>query len=173
MEEKTIYIHYGDSSFRPELVGPNHNNNWHNKPLNALWASPKNAERSWKNWCLEESFRLDDLREWFEFTLKDDVKIFCIRSSDDEKGLPTINTGLLFLRIYDWDRLKESGYDAVEISLSDCWGLYDAMYGWDCDSIAILNPNAIDKITCRHYREEPSEIDEEIEEALKRLEDWA
>ena len=38
----------------------------------------------------------------------------------------------------------ENGIDAIEFNISNDWDLYMALYGWDCDSILILNPNIIE-----------------------------
>ena len=50
----------------------------------------------------------------------------------------------------DFEKLSQE-YDAIEITLSEekshkgeFWGgLYDKLYGWDCDSICIMNPDCI------------------------------
>ena len=35
-------------------------------------------------------------------------------------------------------------YDVIDFVLSDDARLYDAMYGWDCDPVLILNKKVID-----------------------------
>lgn len=153
----TIYIHYGDSDFRPEMMrGKKHNNPYRNKPDNALWASRKDAEWGWKDWCESEDFRLERFKTWFEFTLKPEAKIFYIDSIEKERSLPVqeyddpdsreiylLIDHLIGQRNYDFDKLVEMGYDAVEVDISKCPALYSEMYTWDCDSIAILNPDVV------------------------------
>ena len=51
--------------------------------------------------------------------------------------------GLRSLRPVDFEALMQAGVDAVEFNLSKDYELYWALYGWDCDSILILNPEII------------------------------
>ena len=34
-------------------------------------------------------------------------------------------------------------YDAVEVSISNDFDLYYQLYGWDCESIVIMNPDIV------------------------------
>lgn len=43
----------------------------------------------------------------------------------------------------DFETLESSGVDAVEVNLSADRNLYYELYGWDCDSILIINPEII------------------------------
>ena len=43
----------------------------------------------------------------------------------------------------DFEELKKE-YDAIEVIISD--GLYYALYGWDCDSILILNKDIVEEL---------------------------
>ena len=47
-------------------------------------------------------------------------------------------------RTIDFSKLQENGIDAVEIEYNKY--THDAFYGWDCDSICILNPDAIEEV---------------------------
>ena len=145
---RKIYIHYGSDTFKPELIHGPHNNPFRNKPQNAFWASPEDSDHGWKAWCEGEDFHTDRLDKSFRFKLKDGAKIFYVDSMEKERFLPRLKTdcGYINIKSYDFDFLKHQGYDAVEVSLTDCWQLYDGMYGWDCDSIAILNPDIVEVI---------------------------
>ena len=56
------------------------------------------------------------------------------------------NAFLRFLQVrdgIDFESLSKS-YDAIELHLSDSEdNLYMMLYGWDCDSILIMNPDVI------------------------------
>lgn len=53
----------------------------------------------------------------------------------------------------DFEKCLELGIDAVEICYygdecedSEYWPLHYVLYGWDCDSIVVLNPDAIEQL---------------------------
>lgn len=42
----------------------------------------------------------------------------------------------------DFEKLSRQ-YDAIEVLISEDNRLYELLYGWDCDSILVMNPNVI------------------------------
>lgn len=130
-----MYIHYGNTHFDPDLVAKVHNRPLWTKPLGGLWASRVDAKFGWKDWnavnqlkeCVEENS--------FTFLLTEDVKVLEIRSVEDLDGLLT-PSGM------DFEQLLSEGIDAVELFL-ESRDLYYALYGWDCDSILIMNKEVI------------------------------
>jgi hypothetical protein len=145
------YIHYGSMGFDKEKFVPISNRQWI-KPNGGFWASPVSAERSWRKWCEDEQF-VDDLEEYdkccFHFNLSDSAKVLHIRHTNDLENLPTepapYMCGLFGTIFLDFEALKNQGYDAIELHISECGALYNAMYGWDCDSILIMNPDIINE----------------------------
>jgi len=52
----------------------------------------------------------------------------------------------VFETVYlDFNKLKEE-YDAIEVFISSDSRLYRALYGWDCDSILIMNKDVIEYV---------------------------
>ncbi len=137
-----IYIHYGSDTFKPELIHGPHNDTW-NKPKHALWASDENAEYGWIDWCIHNDYGNIPEDPHFRFKLKSYAKIFYVDSLGKESELPKWGSHFS-MKFYDFDKLKSEGYDAVEVNISACDDLYMQMYGWDCDSIAILNPEVVE-----------------------------
>ena len=149
------YIHYGAKAFIPELFVPIQNR-YFVKPQGGLWASPVNAEYGWKEWNTDRHYVeiIDEIS--FKFTLKEDAKIIHIYSVYDLESLPkekmpdipNFDSAMVFL---DFEALMKQGYDAIELHFSEedrsnvdfMKGLYWSLYGWDCDSILIMNPNVI------------------------------
>lgn len=156
---KTKYIHYGSDSFDRNLFTPISNRVFV-KPHGGLWASPMAAEWGWYDWCRSENFNTDRLCERFVFTLSNKAKVVHIRSVADLKKLP--DQKLSKYPIYvdfgwkciDFEKLLAVGIDAVELHLSEekptshgfMDGLYWQLYGWDCDSILIMNPDVVEVV---------------------------
>ena len=149
MIKKPVYIHYGDGQFR--TPNPIRNINYFTKPHGGLWASRKDDELGWKDWCEREEFRLDSFDQSFEFTLRDSARVLTLDNLDQLDNLPTINDeqfpynkGNTFSSCYlDFEKIKQE-YDAIE--LVDIWKFYWALYGWDCNSILIMNPDIVEVI---------------------------
>jgi len=144
-----MYIHYGNDHFDPDKFNQIMNLYLSNKPSGGLWASPCNAERSWYKWCKSEKFRIESFDKWFTFTLKDDAKILTIKTKQDLCELE--NNGFCVdkytkirynLRGFypDFEKLAKH-YDAIEVYMSDT--IYWGLYGWDCDSLLVLNPDCV------------------------------
>ncbi|MFR3519297.1 MAG: hypothetical protein ACLTT4_12785 [Coprobacillus cateniformis] len=45
----------------------------------------------------------------------------------------------------DFEELKRQ-YDAIEVNISNDYGLYWKLYGWDCDSILVMNSDVVVEI---------------------------
>lgn len=141
------YIHYDGQSFNKDKFTPIRNSPWKTKPHGGLWASDINSEYGWKDWCKENDFRECNDDDSFTFTLSDDAKVLVIDSMDCIDNLPIISTWTVFNNndttyYLDFEELKKE-YDAIELVLSNDYKLYWALYGWDCDSILVMNPNIL------------------------------
>ena len=92
----------------------------------------------------------------FSFVLSEDANVFHIRSVKDLDNLPQQKMPLELTSFKnavfpDFELALLTGYDAIELHLSEedpseigfMKGLYNSLYGWDCDSIVILNPSVI------------------------------
>ena len=148
---RQIYIHYGATQFNPLLNFPIKNERCWVKPKGGLWASRKNASFGWKNWCAIEEFRECNEDCSFEFVMKDESKIAIISTPSQLSRLPCIkNSRVSSCYLIDFEKCVRLGIDAIEL----CWygdeyadiasgDLHFELYGWDCDSIVVLNPNAV------------------------------
>jgi hypothetical protein len=121
-----------------------------------LWASSVDASLGWKEWCTSEDFHTNRLLDSFTFELSENSKILHIRSIRDLKLLPR-QENLPFEPPWvclDFEKLLADGWDAIELHLSEedvCShgfmdGLYYQLYGWDCDSILIMNPDVVEVV---------------------------
>lgn len=145
------YIHYGHTQFRRDLFCGIKNRVMFSKPWGGLWASPVDAKNGWIDWCEQEHFRWCDLSNSFEFTLSDKAKVLHIYGVEQLENLPRLDESLAMWVCLDFEQLLADGYDAVELHLSEeknlgggfMDGLYWSLYGWDCDSILVMNPEVI------------------------------
>ena len=170
-DSNTIYIHYGNDHFEKREVDLRTEGFIIKPEKAALWGSPTDANFSWKTWSEDQQFNLGSLKKSFKFKLKSGSKILFISSKKDVDELDEIlktNTSRIeeyysrFTPIssvimqllgsitpenyntIDFSKLQENGIDAVEIEYNKY--THDAFYGWDCDSICILNPDAIEEV---------------------------
>jgi len=144
------YIHYGHKAFSLNDFIDVSNEEYRNKPKGGLWASPIDSKYGWKQWCEDEQFRECNDENSFIFELKPEAKIYQINCKEDILKLQKIEYAMMRSNIYpDFEQIKESGIDAIQFNLSnDNEGTFDdsmyfALYGWDCDSLLVLNKHII------------------------------
>lgn len=155
MENKK-YIHYGHKNFDRDKFMQPQNITMFTKPRGGLWASPVDADFGWAEWCAENNnFRECEEKNSFKFTLKPDAKVLHIYRVSDLNVLPMQEFGEELRDIAmccpDFEKIVSDGWDAIELHLSEedhtgvgyLEGLYWKLYGWDCDSILVLNPEVI------------------------------
>ena len=139
------YIHYGHREFCSELFVPVKNEPLFSKPTGGFWASPVDTPNGWKQWCERENFRKCNDQNAFVFSLSESARVLHIRKEQDLKKLPKAQQEVGFFCLWtclDFEELARK-YDAIELHLSEDYFLYQALYGWDCDSILILHPEII------------------------------
>ena len=143
---KTIYIHYGHKKFNKNKFDNLKNESCFVKPLGCLWASRIDAKFGWKDWNERENFRECNIENSFLFKLKDNTKVLEIKSSKDLEKLPKVTPEWLTTFIcLDFEKIAKE-YDAIEVFISEDENLYWDLYGWDCDSIVVMNPDVIEMI---------------------------
>lgn len=141
---ETVYIHYGHGTY--VTPDPIRNRDYlFTKPIGGLWASRKDTDYGWKQWCEQEEFRLDTFDTYFEFTLKDKARILVIRHEDQLDNLPKLqpyDKDDAYSECYlDFEELKKQ-YDVIEFF--EDYRLHWRLYGWDCDSILVMNPDVVE-----------------------------
>ena len=151
MKDNKTYIHYGSDKFDSNKFLPivNQDHDWTKPKQGGLWASAVGAEYGWKEWCIGNEMFQGCLKKSFTFDLSPSARVCHLRSVNDLKKLPKL-PHIVQSSYYkvDFEKAMEE-YDAIEIHLSDEvtdnfeQGLYFRLYGWDCDSILIMNPDII------------------------------
>lgn len=152
------YIHYGSDKFDKNLFEPIRKrfDDW-NKPLGGLWASREGDKDGWKQWSIDNEFHEDRLEHSFTFTLKPSANVVSIYKPKDVDILPRLYTENPYTHrnfIPDFEECVRRGIDAIEIV--DIYGMDDSnndflldsvyykLYGWDINSILILNPDIVE-----------------------------
>ncbi len=147
--DQNKYIHYGHRFFDKELFIEIKNESCFVKPIGGLWASRVNTRLGWKDWCEREHFRACRKENSFQFKLKDNTKILQIKNVKDLERLPKIDVSWIIpshsLIYLDFEKIAKE-YDAIEVLISSDEQLYWDLYGWDCDSLLVMNPNCIKAI---------------------------
>ena len=158
-----IYIHFGHNSFDKNKFKPIKNLNYISKPSGGLWASRLDSKYGWEKWAKNNEIDFCDLTKSFQFKISNSAKILTIDNVNKLKKLPLIKKDLSkeigLSNQIDFEKLAMK-YDAIEVLISKDEELYFALYGWDCDSILVLNPNVI--ITYKN-----KELQPELEEIFK------
>lgn len=151
MKMSKQYLHCGSQHFDIHQFIPisNRGCRWV-KPEGGLWGSPVDSDNSWIDFCSwSESFRMNIYKS-FKFKLSDNANIIfidSIKTLDDlyNRGFEnqnydayTYDDDIYYL---DFKKLLDNGYDAIEVSINV--ETYNALYGWDVDSILVMNPRCI------------------------------
>ena len=144
---KTEFIHYGHDRFSPELFWPIQNRKLFSKPAGGLWASPVDARYGWREWCEDNDFAETNESNSFRFRIKGGSNVLHITSVAHLDGIPMQETPFpCSFRCPDFEELIRRGVDAMWVDISADRDLYMELYGWDCDSIVVFNPDVIEPI---------------------------
>lgn len=107
----------------------------------------------WGSWCDDNDFHTDRLNQSFTFELSEKARVLHLYDVEQLKDLPRLDSELATWCCLDFEKLLAEGWDAVELHLSEeksCCGflegLYWQFYGWDCDSILIMNPDVVEVV---------------------------
>ena len=141
------YIHYGCKSFDEHKFNPIKNQSILTKPFGGFWASPLDTSYGWSDWCRSQPYYYDD-KVYLTFSLSDKANVVHIRNEEDLLKMPMVEKCLVYgIVCIDFEKMSNDGIDAIELHLMDKGsfnhGLNFALYGWDCDSILIMNPKII------------------------------
>jgi len=78
--------------------------------------------------------------------LSNNARVLYINSVNDLKDLSELHNefGICSWKLLDFESIAKT-YDAIEVNISGDPELHFTLYGWDCDSILIMNPDIIIK----------------------------
>jgi len=138
--------HYGNTRYKRDLIKPICDVPFRNKPSGGLWTSPVGSEYGWSDWSKDNEY--GDLSSHFDLIFKG--TIFEIDSLDDMNNLPWIESDRT--PFVSFEPLVFMGYDAIHLTVK---GEAETrfthpkdLYGWDCETVLIMNPDAIQATYC-------------------------
>lgn len=142
-----LLVHYGHSSFNVNEFKQIQNESYWIKPKGGLWTSPLNSEYGWKDWNESEMHCECSDDNCFILELNDYCRILVIDSFDDLDDCvsiqyPHYNTAMDF-------ELLQTKYDAIWLTYRgqiDTRYSQPNLYGWDCETVLILNPNCCKQV---------------------------
>lgn len=113
-----------------------------NKPQSGtgFWCCRSDTTNGWKEWCEENEFPYCDLSKSMELYIPDTARIYSISCVEDVDYLLD-NYSFTNVISINFEKMAED-YDVMEVTTMHN-GIYRALYGWDCESILILNPKII------------------------------
>ena len=141
------YIHYGSNKFDKDKVKSIENRQYFNKPRGGLWACSVDSDYDWKDFVTENDMGFD-VSESFCFELKPDSRILKLHSKDDfykmaDEYCIKCDILLSMLACFDFERIA-TDYDVIDYRVRE---LYHELYGWDFDSILVLNPDVVKEMS--------------------------
>lgn len=145
-ENQNLYLHYGTDIFRPELFKSIKNRENFNKPANGFWGTPINGGYTWRDYCQDElPYLCYLLNKVCLFRLKPGAKMIRIEKKEDVEEIKHYQKEGIYSTSYplDYEQLAKE-YDAIEWWKNDF--THWQFYGWDIDSIVVLNASAIEPI---------------------------
>lgn len=128
------------------------------KPTGALYTTPVGSSHSWRQWCEEEAVHVEQLRYRVELEI-DTTGLVVINIASDLDKLPWVTWEKApMLRHVDWFGMKQDGVTGVWLTawgeMETRWGpLTRNLYGWDCETVAILDERIV-----RRYAVCPLEV---------------
>lgn len=149
--DEFVLIHYGSERYQSKKVDTVRNSL--RKPQGGLWTSPIKSEWGWKDWCGMEDFRKRNLERSFKVKLKIDSKLLVIdtyKNLHDAMEIYKANGMYSIISpSLDFERISKvfSGiWLTGEGQMLTRFSRPYSLYGWDCESVLILDKNSVYQI---------------------------
>lgn len=120
------------------------------KPKGGLWCSPLDSNYGWKDWCQAENY--GDIKQQQRVIFDVDMSNFVVIDSvkDMKTKLPWIPVVDGYFRALDFEKMVHEGVDGIHLTEKGQWETRfthpESLYGWDCETILILNERCIKSI---------------------------
>jgi len=115
------------------------------KPIGGLWCSPVDSKFGWRDWCKCESY--DSIDSKHKVILDVDISHFIIIDKQEDTNKLIWHEVIREHYAINFEKMKEKGINGIYLTEE---GQYNTryiypkgLYGWDCESIVILNESSI------------------------------
>lgn len=156
---KTMKVYHltNDASFKISKIELSGENSTPNKPAEGLWGSPIDSKFGWKEYVKSETDLTTTGKYEYELTV-DTSDVLIINSADDVAKIP-LKKGQGKTPMMDFKALKEKGVKGVYLTAKGLSELRNAdFYGWDCESLLILDESIVKDIAFLGETEQPKAV---------------
>lgn len=144
------FVHYGHNQYNPnEFRIATNSNHYPFKPIGGLWGCLVDGKKDWKEWCINNEFKLDKYSKnnCFYFRIESSKNMLTISTKEDYDKLPkrSINIGNQSLVVVDYEKLMDEGIGdgyniyALNIDFDDMEELSECFPGYDCNCVIVLD----------------------------------
>jgi hypothetical protein len=142
-KENLALIHYGAVAYDPAQFKPIKDEHWI-KPRGGLWTSPVDSTWSWRHWCETEDYLTGSLTKCFTVSFSGNVLVIdCLKDLDKLPWIDSLNFPL-------FECLEYMGVQAIHLTVRGQEETRHSrprnLYGWDCESVLVMDPDAIHPI---------------------------
>lgn len=149
-KEKKLFVHYGAAHFDKDRFLPAKNEEGWVKPTGGLWGSPVDSKYGWKEWCEENHYKSDATEECFYFRLDCPNNWAVIHTREEWEQYPKQPRPYgCDHDILDYDKIMQQGMGdgiplyAIVAEFADREAFADCFWGYDCDSVIVLNDSIL------------------------------
>lgn len=133
------FIHYGADSYNIAKFRDITNNPYMPvKPFGGLWVSPIDSKFGWKDFCIQDHYSIDSLDKYFIIQLIPFTKVYTIDTYKELATLPRIK-GTYNVDFEAIAKKYQAIYLTEEGQRTTRYTRPMNLYGWDCESILILD----------------------------------
>lgn len=147
--DKMILQHYGSVQYDKESFTMVTNSDLWCKPNGGLWCSIQGSADCWAMWCRGNDFNIKDLETGFKLKFHPGAAVCQVDSYADLLRLPVRPARIDFLPFvfYDFELMASCGIDAIYLTergqLATRYTEPRSLYGWDCESVLVLNKDSV------------------------------
>ncbi len=160
MKTSPVYRHYNNPTYKFGVSLPyfsaeeftsvtNRLTPWNKPESGGLWLSKIGTMYGWYDWCKDNMPKWINNATYFDVKLCENANIIYFKCEEDLWRLAKSHPdwfleSLVPWYTFDFERMVHDGVDAIDVDIMN--GLYDPLYGWDCNSVLVMNKDVVVKL---------------------------